>query len=308
MDKAEITNPHDKFFKLLFKYAVVFRSFVNEYLLVRIAFDIDLGNIRSAKNESVNKWYREHLSDLIFRTNIKNSTIPIFLLFEHKSYVEPQISMQLKSNMDMIEEDFRDEQSSNDLNVNIIPIVIYHGKAKWGVAPTITTLYPHLDNAEQYIPDFKYELFDISLLPDEEIKGTPLLRIALLSMKYIHNKEIEHKIDDILVIFKELAEDPELADYIEIVSQYIESAAPKDLRNKLAEKIRNYLTGGKEMSDVTEYFREQGREQGLEQGLERVAIEMIKNKKSNEEIALYTKFTFERINDLRKRLDSSQSK
>jgi hypothetical protein len=44
-------------------------------------------------------------------------------------------------------------------------------------------------------------MFDISRLPDEEIKGTPLLRIALLSMKYIHSREIEHKIDDILVIF-----------------------------------------------------------------------------------------------------------
>jgi hypothetical protein len=55
--------------------------------------------------------YKERFSDLIFRTNLKNSLIPVFLLFEHKSYFDPQIIIQLRSYIDLIEEDFLEEQS-----------------------------------------------------------------------------------------------------------------------------------------------------------------------------------------------------
>jgi hypothetical protein len=76
----------------------------------------------------------------------------------------------------------------------------------------------------------------------------------------------------------------------------MENAAPKDLRKMLSVKIRNYLTGGKEMSEVSEYFRKQG--------TERVAIKMIKNNEPEERMALYTGLSIERISELRKRMDS----
>jgi predicted transposase YdaD len=85
-------------------------------------------------------------------------------------------------------------------------------------------------------------------------------------MKYIQSNELKQKIDDILVILKEI-DDPEIATFIEMFSLYIENAAPKDLRKGLLEKIReNLIAGGIKMSAVTEYFREEGRRQGLEKG------------------------------------------
>jgi hypothetical protein len=44
----------------------------------------------------------------------------------------------------------------------------------------VVPLYPPLENADPYIPKFTYELFDISHMPDEEIKGSLLLKVVLL--------------------------------------------------------------------------------------------------------------------------------
>jgi predicted transposase/invertase (TIGR01784 family) len=184
----------------------------------------------------------------------------------------------------------------------------------------------HLENAVPYIPKFRYELFDISHMPVEEIKVSPLLRIVLLSMKYIQSTEIKQKLDDILVIFKEI-NDPEIGTFMEVFSLYIENAAPKDLRMGLLEKIRkNLIAGGNKMSAVTEYFRDEGRRQGLEKGLEEgrkegreegieigikkekeqrdieIAMIMIKNNEPVEKIALYTGLLSSQISELQKRL------
>lgn len=267
MTDQQINNPHDKFFKEVFSRIAVILSFIENYLLNRVHLKLDLRNLQPFKNDSVNSHYREFFSDLVFCTRDENTSIPVYLLFEHKSYTDPETVMQLKRYMDVIEEDFCKEKPSTYKYVNIIPIVIYHGTDDWNISQSVIPLYPPLENAVPYIPKFKYELFDISHMPDEKIIGSPLLKVVLLLMKYIQSNELKQKIDDILVILKEI-DDPEIATFLEVFSLYIENAAPKDLRRGLLEKIRETLNaGGNNMSAVTEYFREEGRKEGLEKGL-----------------------------------------
>jgi hypothetical protein len=97
---------------------------------------------------------------------------------------------------------------------------------------------------EKYIPDFKYELFDISQMPDEQIKGTPLLRIVLLTMKYIKSKNLETKLDDILVIFKELSPDSEDTQFWQVLANYVDNAARPDKRRQCARKIFDWFESG----------------------------------------------------------------
>ena len=237
MKDQQRINPHDKFFKEAFSRYAVFRSFVEFYLLKRIDLKLDLQNLQPSKDDSVNSDLREFFTDRVFYAKEENSYIPVRLLFEHKSFVESDIFMQLQHYITAIEEDYRKDKHGPFKYVNIIPIVIYNGTDDWNVPQSVVPLYPHLEGAARYIPEFKYELFDISHMPDEEIKGPPLLRVVFFIMKYIQSTELEQKIDEILVILKE-SDDPEIETFIESFSLYIENAAPKDLRKGLLEKIR----------------------------------------------------------------------
>jgi hypothetical protein len=43
---------------------------------------------------------------------------------------------------------------------------------------------------EKYIPAFSYELYDVSHMPEEQIKGEVELRIVLMAFRYIFHPEI----------------------------------------------------------------------------------------------------------------------
>ena len=83
----------------------------------------------------------------------------------------------------------------------IIPLVIYHGKPKWSLSERFISLFEEPADFEQYIPDFGFNLYDISHMPDEEIQGTPLLKIFLTTFKYIYSPELRDKLWDIFKLF-----------------------------------------------------------------------------------------------------------
>lgn len=59
------------------------------------------------------------------------------------------------------------------------------------------------------------------------------------------------KIDQIIVILKEIEDEKELREYVEELSLYIDSAAPKDLKAKVLERIKTeIITGVKKMSSI----------------------------------------------------------
>ncbi|WP_270896013.1 Rpn family recombination-promoting nuclease/putative transposase [Aliibacillus thermotolerans] len=63
----------------------------------------------------------------------------------------------------------------------IIPLVIYHGQTKWKIPTNLSELingYEALPKeVKEYVPDFKYLLYDISRYSDEDIKGSAEIKI-----------------------------------------------------------------------------------------------------------------------------------
>ena len=256
MNDQSINNPHDKLFKSAFSLKTVARSFIEEYLPCRIDYQIDLDNLQSMQNDSVDNYYSEYFSDLVYIAETIPARIPIILLFEHKSKPDPRIGIQLKGYIQVLEKNYSKMHPEAKSIVHVIPMVIYNGTNKWKIANSVRPLYEPLGGSEKYIPDFKYELFDISQMPDEQIKGTPLLRIVLLTMKYIKSKNLETKLDDILVIFKELSPDSEDAQFWQVLATYVDNAARPDKRRQCARKIIEWFeSGDQDMSGIIDQLK-----------------------------------------------------
>ncbi len=116
--------------------------------------------------------------------------------------------------------------------------------------------------------------------------------MTLMALKYVKTRLLIKKIDSILVIIKEMIDEP-------------------DFKDEVLEKVkRSIIIGDDKMSKIKEYFKEEGRKEGVKQGIEQgikvrneqIAINMLRKGEPGEKVALYTGLPAERIALLRKQL------
>lgn len=178
----EIQNPHDKFFKETFSDLSVTKDFLNHYLPTNVIEYIDLDTLTPEKDSFINDELQESFSDLLFKVNICNQEGYVYLLFEHKSSPEKGIVLQLLKYLINIWETKTKKLQEWQLPI-VIPLVIYQGRDRWNVRHSLGEMirgYNQLpEEFKAYIPNFTYELYDLSHRTDEEIKGQAILKIYL---------------------------------------------------------------------------------------------------------------------------------
>ena len=322
MKRKRLQTPHDRFFKAMFNKTAVVSSFVSTYLFTDVKVDIDFNPSSAIKNDAVDGFLNEFRSDIIYRLFDRTNSHFIYLLFEHKSTSDKKTLIQLKHYLNTIE----NEIPEGEKHEGPILVVIYHGRRKWNISLSLDLDQPN-PTIQKHFSKLEYLLFDFFHIPDEKILGSPKLRLALLALKYVRTRSIIKKIDQIIVVLKEMADVKDVGEYVEELSLYIDTAAPEDLREKVLEKIKtSIITGEKKMSSIKEYFKQEGLKEGFEQGfkqgdehgfkqgtkqgfkqgeekgIEQVAINMLKDGESVEKITHYTHLSKEKISSLQKQL------
>jgi len=256
-----INNPHDKFFKETLGKEDVARDFLQNYLPENILGIIDIDTINPLKDSFI-KDLKEYFSDLLFRVNINDTDGYLYFLFEHKSYKDNDVSIQLLKYMIEIWTKFRNEKT-NDLPI-IIPLVIYHGKQKWDVAKKLSNLFAGYDNLPTdihiFIPNYEYLLYDLSEYGDEEIKGEAILRVSLDILRHIFVSDVEQLIavmERAVVTLEELDSKQTGIEYFEVYVRYILSVRDDIPVEKMAKKLS--VEGRKHLMSIAEQFRKEGR-------------------------------------------------
>jgi predicted transposase/invertase (TIGR01784 family) len=185
----------------------------------------------------------------------------------------------------------------------VIPIIIYHGEKNWDVSIYLP-LNRKLGSASKYAQNFNYEFFDISHIPDDQIRGSALLRIVFLTMKYIHNQQILNKLDDILVIFEEMSHEVNISNDLNTFALYIETAAPQNLKQQLSEKINSWERRD-DMPEISKTFQRL-KDEGKREGKIEDAQQMIYKGMSKELIQEITGLPVEKIVELEKNISSKK--
>ena len=157
---AELTNPHDLFFKSIFSDHEAAADFLRHYLPVDIASSFDYSNLQIVKDSFVDQELREHFSDILYQVGLLDGrNAHVYVLFEHKSYPDPLISFQLLRYMVRIWELLQRQGEELEL---IFSIVVYHGEAKGNVGRKFHDLLGVPAPFKSYVPDFQYFLCDLS--------------------------------------------------------------------------------------------------------------------------------------------------
>jgi predicted transposase/invertase (TIGR01784 family) len=130
------------------------------------------------------------------------------------------------------------------------------------------SLFEEPADFEQYIPDFGFNLYDISHMPDEEIQGTPLLRIFLTTFKYIYSPELRNKLWEIFKLFLELSDKAKVSEYLEVLLRYLFNSPGDFSKDDIREQVTGILEdGGETMQTIAQQLREEGIKIGEEKGI-----------------------------------------
>ena len=272
LDKMdELKRPHDKFVKNCFSNINNAKSFFCEYLPEDISKSLNFDTLELQKDSFVDKDLKEYFSDLLFKVNLRecSNSSYVYILFEHKSYVEKNISLQLLSYMLKIWEKVIQNDNDSKLPL-IIPIVFYHGSSSYNIKKNFSSKFDVNAKFHKFIPDFEYILTNVSSLKDKEIKGEILLKISMLSLKYIFSKELKDKFKEILFLFEDLINQKTELEYLETVLRYIVSAAP--VRNLRREDLEGILKeafpkgGDKMFQTIADVLKDEGKAEGKIEG------------------------------------------
>ena len=260
MPKDDLTpkDPHDRLFKRVMSDEANVRQFIKEFLPKDISSQIDLKEMKLIPTEKV-KGYNKYYMDIAVECKIADTKGQLYFVFEHKSYPDPGVLLQILSYMTIL----WDEQRKKNVPLTpVIPVVIYHGSSSWNVTTHFQGQFDSLNESiKPYIPEFNYVLVDLTQIPNDEIeqkaKDTPFLMASLLLMKLVALHDIEG-IMRITVIIK-LSEEERI---ILILYLFYTLDVDQDTMQRIVKEL-----GGEEiMPSLAEKLIKQGEKRGEEKG------------------------------------------
>lgn len=203
MMSKPVNNPHDAFFRQLFSDQAVARDFVAQYLPDDVVPLLELASLTIHKDTFIDQTLQRQASDVLYEVKlVAGQTAYVYLLFEHKSYPDPQVAYQLLKYMVRIWE--QDEKQQRDLRP-IIPLVFYHGASEWQIAADFQSLLDVPEAMIPYVPQFRYWLYDLSQIPEQQIQGEVALRLSLLVLKCLQQPQADARFLGLIDLMVELS-------------------------------------------------------------------------------------------------------
>ena len=223
---SDVVNPHDKICRETLSDKENARSLLHHRLPVHVSQLIDLDSLEISKDSFIEKDLSDYYSDMLYKVMLKGGAPGfVYVLFEHKSYYDRYLHLQLLGYMIKIWRLFIKQQKKKTVQALpiIIPLLICHGKRPWpeNRSRLSSLLSGPVEKLSGYIPDFAFELYDLNVLSDEDIKGTIMTRVVMLLLKHVFDLDLQKKLPDILSLMKTLMAKETGLQYLETVFRYL---------------------------------------------------------------------------------------
>ena len=203
----EINNIHDTFFRETMSHKEVAADLLANYLPGKVLKHIKLDTLFITKDSFVDEKQAEHYSDLLYQVML-SSGLPgfIYFLFEHKSYPNRFVVLQLLRYIIEIWELYLKQNPQAKTLPLILPVVVSNSKCK-GPTNRLSELIP-LQNLdfEAYVPEIKIAFTDF--LPENEIDiiGIKYLDLFENGLNHVYSKNTKKAFSPFIEAFKVLSQ------------------------------------------------------------------------------------------------------
>ncbi len=287
-----INNPHDALFKSTFLVKENLQDLLLGTLPKEVLQGLKTETLEYDPNEYVDDDLSPYFKDISCNLKYGHSNIKISLLYEHKSYPDKNIHLQLLRYILNVWEN----QAANKQELTpVITMVFYHGKRKWTDLGFVKNVPEEL---KRFVPLFDYTLFDTKEIEDHAIIQhfrRPSVKVAVWFMKRSDN------------LLNFMQENPEIARRMFMQIEQID----ENLFQKLA--LYLYSVSGVEpdkINAIMETVTQQKQhpfanairkieQSGMEKEKKQIAVNMIKKGSDDEFIAEVTGLSVAQIKELR---------
>ncbi len=269
MDKT--ANPHDRLFRETWSDRDTAADFMRHYLPENILSVADLNSLEICKESFIEEDLKDYYSDILYRMMFEGDDGYIYLLFEHKSYSDRLIFLQLLEYMLKIWRLVIKQKKETVLLPVIVPIVLYHGRKEWSCGTEFSGMFTGASRQlSAYIPDFGFVLRDLTRYSDDEIRGTVSSRVVMMLMKHIFDPDLPEKLPAIFSMMREITESEGGLRFLEKILRYIFSAADGFTTDGLKRMVEESVSADKGGAVMTleEKLINEGYEKGIRQGVE----------------------------------------
>jgi hypothetical protein len=139
----------------------------------------------------------------------------LYLLLEHQSSVDPWMAWRMLRYVVKQLEQWRQHHPESRRLPVIIPLVLYHGEeGAWTAPRRVEELFDVPEPREDWLallPRFEYLLDDLTTEEAAALMarpGPPLMRLALLALKYGRSEELAEQMPGWMALFAELWAEP----------------------------------------------------------------------------------------------------
>ncbi|MEY3460296.1 MAG: hypothetical protein RL215_3453 [Planctomycetota bacterium] len=293
MDINPRNRPHDYFFRRTFDSAEHARDLLRNFLPAELLEGLQLDQLRREKESFVSPADAESMLDVLYSAQSADGTrVAVYILMEHKSWVDREIAMKLLLYVLRVQEWLA---RNGHLPQLVIPILIYQGEAVWDEPLSLRDKVRTKPQYKQFIPDMNVIFIDLLKYPTDQLRGGRDFLARMQVMQWIRRQERDlHTLQQILSFIRqsqEIAFQLELIDDIityvcsttdaaefdslqKVIFAGIQTDWTKPMPTCLDVLIEQRLEKRfEEMRDTIlkqglEQALEQGRELGLEQGRE----------------------------------------
>ena len=281
-------NIHDNFFKSLFSVKENLADLLHGSLPKDVLQGLKIESLEYDPTEYVDQELAPYFKDISCNMLFGHTDIKVSLLYEHKSYPDKNIHLQL---LRYILNVWENQVANKQKLTPVITMVFYHGKRKW----TDSGFVQVPEVLKRFVPLFDYALFDTKDIEDHAIIRhfkRSSVKVAVWFMKRSDN----------LIGF--IQNNPDLAR--EMFSQL------KEIDETIFQKIALYLYKVSDMeSDKIDEIMEtvsvqtkdafvEARRELESSAVKRIAVNMIKEGGTDEYICKMTGLSSKQIEQLRK--------
>ena len=252
------------------------------------------------KNSFVSDELLDRESDIIYKVNLSQREVYVYVLLEFQSTPDKTIPVRmLLYILQLYDQLFR--TSTKGLLPAVFPILLYNGSKPWSVPFNLKELIaPEIP--AKYIPSFEYYPVIERDIPPEKLERIKGLVAAII---YLEQQEddtaLRQTIDTAINMIA--SEQPE---QLRQFSHWINRMFRGSLENTEIEKVHQLTEVKTMLTEVVDKIEQRGEERGMQQGMQQgkkekaldTAIKMIDRGFEIEEIAAITGLSEEEIKSL----------
>ena len=193
-------TPHDALFRALVSNPARAGALLAEYLPREVAGLLDPDTPPEAMDGSfVDADAARTQCDALFRVRLGTGhDARIYVLLEHKSYVDAATPLQILKYLVNIWLREIEGGTARDGLPAIIPLVLYHGPGRWTAARSVPEMIDAPEELAPLIRDFAYVLHDLGEIEPLRLSRMPEVRAGLLALRVVHAEDIAPEVLDLM--------------------------------------------------------------------------------------------------------------